>query len=133
MGIAHDDDQRHRQARLERQHGDADQHVAVPGDIDERAFADGGHSRDDLGERVNGWRWPLIWAAAAGTVAGYLSTLLPEWAELLFGIPAILLAFGAILWTKGFGPQDRELFRMKKADIEDLRVPTPADSVDAPR
>jgi O-antigen/teichoic acid export membrane protein len=86
-----------------------------------------------LGERVNGWRWPLIWAAAAGTVAGYLSTLLPEWAELLFGIPAILLAFGAILWTKGFGPQDRELFRMKKADIEDLRVPTPADSVDAPR
>jgi O-antigen/teichoic acid export membrane protein len=86
-----------------------------------------------LGERVNGWRWPLVWAAAAGTVAGYLATLLPEWAELLFGIPAILLAFGAILWTKGFGAQDRELFRMKKADIEDLRVPTPADSVDAPR
>ena len=86
-----------------------------------------------LGERVNGWRWPLVWAAAAGTVVGYLATLLPEWAELLFGIPAILLAFGAVLWTKGFGPQDRELFRMRKADIEDLRVPTPADSAEAPR
>ena len=86
-----------------------------------------------LGERVNGWRWPLVWAACAGTVAGYLATLLPEWAELLFGLPAILLAFGAVLWTKGFGPQDRELFRMKKADIEDLRLPTPADSADAPR
>jgi len=75
-----------------------------------------------LGERVNGWRWPLIWAAAAGTAVGYLATLLPEWAELLFGIPAILLAFGAILWTKGFGPQDRELFRMRKSDIEELNA-----------
>ncbi|HEX6218487.1 MAG TPA: oligosaccharide flippase family protein [Sphingomicrobium sp.] len=73
-----------------------------------------------LGARVNGWRWPLVWAAAAGTVVGYLATLLPEWAELLFGIPAILIAFGAVLWTKGFGPEDRELFRMKKADIEEL-------------
>jgi O-antigen/teichoic acid export membrane protein len=86
-----------------------------------------------LGERVNGWRWPLVWAAAAGTAVGYLATLLPEWAELLFGIPAILLAFGAILWTKGFGPEDRELFRMKKADIEELSLPTPADTADAPR
>jgi O-antigen/teichoic acid export membrane protein len=75
-----------------------------------------------LGARVNGWRWPLIWAAAAGTAVGYLATLLPEWAELLFGIPAILLAFGAVLWTRGFGPQDRELFRMKKADIEELET-----------
>ena len=86
-----------------------------------------------LGERVNGWRWPLIWAAAAGAITGYLATLLPEWAELLFGIPAILLAFGAILWTKGFGPQDRELFRMKKADIEELSIPAPGESPHAPR
>ena len=79
-----------------------------------------------LGERVNGWRWPLIWAAAAGTIVGYLATLLPEWVELLFGIPAILLAFGAILWTKGFGPQDRELFRMKKSDIAELNAESAA-------
>ncbi|MFL6829412.1 MAG: lipopolysaccharide biosynthesis protein [Sphingomicrobium sp.] len=92
-----------------------------------------------LGARVNGWRWPLIWAAAAGTIVGYLSTLLPEWAELLFGIPAILLAFGAVLWTKGFGPQDRELFRMKKADIqeleefENLEMPAPGTTGDVVR
>ncbi|MFL6752797.1 MAG: lipopolysaccharide biosynthesis protein [Sphingomicrobium sp.] len=92
-----------------------------------------------LGARVNGWRWPLVWAAAAGTIVGYLSTLLPEWAELLFGIPAILLAFGAVLWTKGFGPQDRELFRMKKADIqeleefENLEMPAPGTTGDVVR
>ena len=36
-------------------------------------------------------------------------------------IPAILVAFGAVLWTKGFGPEDRELFRMKKEEVEELR------------
>ena len=86
-----------------------------------------------LGGPVSGWRWPLVWAAAAALVVGQLAILLPEWAELLFGIPAILLAFGAVLWTRGFGPQDRELFRMRKADIEELRVPTPGESAGAPR
>jgi O-antigen/teichoic acid export membrane protein len=83
-----------------------------------------------LGERVNGWRWPLIWATAAAAVVGYLATRLPEWAELLFGIPGILIAFGAVLWTKGFGPEDRELFRMKKAEIEELKVPAPGTTGD---
>ena len=89
-----------------------------------------------LGARVNGWRWPLIWAAGAGTIVGYLATLLPEWAELLFGIPGILLAFGAVLWTKGFKAEDRELFRMKKADIEELQeleIPAPGTTGDVVR
>ncbi len=86
-----------------------------------------------LGARVNGWRWPLIWAAAAGTLVGYLATFLPEWAELLFGIPGIILAFGAVLWTKGFKSEDRELFRMKKADIEELQMPAPGTTGDAVR
>ena len=86
-----------------------------------------------LGARVNGWRWPLVWAAAAGAVVGYLATFLPEWAELLFGIPAILVAFGYVLWTKGFGPQDRELFRMRKADIEQLEIPAPGTTGDTVR
>ena len=47
-------------------------------------------------------------------VVGQIAIRLPEWAELLFGIPAILAAFGAVLWIKGFGPEDRELFRMKQ-------------------
>ena len=86
-----------------------------------------------LGAPVSGWRWPLIWAAAAGLLVGQLAILMTEWAELLFGIPAILLAFGYVLWIKGFGPEDRELFRLRKADIEEMRVPTPADGPGAPR
>jgi O-antigen/teichoic acid export membrane protein len=92
-----------------------------------------------LGARVNGWRWPLVWAAAAATVVGYLATLLPEWAELLFGIPAIMVAFGAVLWTKGFKAEDRELFRMSKADIEeleeleDIEIPAPGTTGDVTR
>jgi hypothetical protein len=46
--------------------------------------------------------------------------LLPQpW--LLVGVPAIMIAFGTVLWTKGFGPEDRELFRMRKADVRELR------------
>ena len=89
-----------------------------------------------LGARVNGWRWPLIWAAAAGSIVGYLATFLPEWAELILGIPGILIAFGAVLWTKGFKAEDRELFRMKKADIEELQeleIPAPGTTGDAVR
>jgi O-antigen/teichoic acid export membrane protein len=86
-----------------------------------------------LGARVNGWRWPLIWAAAAGTLVGYAATLLPEWAELLFGIPATMIAFGAVLWTKGFKHEDRELFRMSKEEIQELELPTPNTSAEAPR
>jgi O-antigen/teichoic acid export membrane protein len=85
---------------------------------------------------VSGWRWPLIWAAAAAIAVGWLFTLLPpslEWLELLGGIPAILAAFGAVLWVKGFGPDDRELFRMKKEDIEELSLPDPASSPESPR
>jgi O-antigen/teichoic acid export membrane protein len=78
-----------------------------------------------LGAQVQGWRWSLMWAAAAAAVAGSLAVLLPEWAELIFGIPAILIAFGAVLWVKGFGPEDRELFRMKKGEVEDLQLPPP--------
>ncbi|MEA1072447.1 lipopolysaccharide biosynthesis protein [Sphingomonas sp. LY160] len=73
-----------------------------------------------LGAGVSGWRWPLVWAAAAAMLVGQLVIRLPEWMELIVGIPAILLAFGAVLWTKGFGPADRELFKMRKADIAEL-------------
>ena len=82
---------------------------------------------------VSGWRWPLIWAAAAAMIVGQLVILLPEWAEILFGIPAILAAFGAVMWVKGFGHEDRELFRMTKDDIEELSLPDPGASPEAPR
>ena len=82
---------------------------------------------------VSGWRWPLIWAAVAGIIAGQLAILVPEWAELLFGVPAILFAFGYVLWTRGFGPEDRELFKMRKADIDEMSLPSPGESPSAPR
>jgi O-antigen/teichoic acid export membrane protein len=82
---------------------------------------------------VSGWRWELVWAAAAAVVAGELAILAPEWAELSVGIPAILLAFGAVMWWRGFTAEDRELFKMKKSDIEDLSLPDPSTGGDAPR
>ena len=85
---------------------------------------------------VSGWRWDLLWASAAASAIGWLFTLLPpnlEWLELLGGIPAILLAFGLVIWTKGFGPEDRELFRMRKDEIEELSLPDPSTGADAPR
>ena len=86
-----------------------------------------------LGAGVSGWRWPLIWAALAASIVGAGVVRLPEWAELIVGIPAILGAFGAVMWTRGFGPEDRELFKMRKADIEELSRLGPGTSGDAPR
>ena len=75
-----------------------------------------------LGEPVSGWRWDIAWAAAAGIVVGALVRyFLPEMWQLIVGIPAILGAFGAVVWTKGFGPEDRELFRLRKDEVQDLR------------
>ena len=48
-------------------------------------------------------------------------------------VEAILVAFGFVIWTRGFGPEDRELFRMRKAEIEELSLPDTAVGVDAPR
>ena len=89
-----------------------------------------------LQARVSGWRWALIWAGAAAGAVGWLFTLLPqrlEWLELAGGIPAILVAFGLVIWTRGFGREDRELFRMGKAEIAELSLPDPSTGADAPR
>jgi O-antigen/teichoic acid export membrane protein len=64
-----------------------------------------------LGAPVFEWRWAVVWAAAAATVVGYWATRVPEWGELAIGIPLIMLTYGYVIWTKGFGPSDRALFR----------------------
>jgi O-antigen/teichoic acid export membrane protein len=66
-----------------------------------------------LAAPVSGWRWPLVWAAAAAVPVGYLFINLPEWVELAFGIPAILGTFGLVIWKRGFTHEDRVLFRLK--------------------
>jgi O-antigen/teichoic acid export membrane protein len=72
---------------------------------------------------VSGWRWDLAWATAAGVaVGGATHFFLPEALQLILGVPAIMLAFFAVLWTKGFGPEDRELFRLRKHEVSDLRA-----------
>ena len=38
-----------------------------------------------------------------------------------------LIAFFGVLWVKGFGPEDRELFKMRKRDIDEMRLPTPGE------
>jgi len=79
-----------------------------------------------LGAPVQGWRWPLVWAAAAAILVGYGFTTLPqafEWAELVIGVPLILLAFGWVVWMRGFTHDDRELFRLKKSEEPSLPPP----------
>jgi len=71
-----------------------------------------------LGQTINNWRWALVWAAAAAVVAGQIVILLPQWGQVVFGIPAILGLYGWIIWTKGFGPEDRVLFKRKVTQDE---------------
>lgn len=79
-----------------------------------------------LQQGINNWRWPLVWAAGAAVIAGQLAIRLPEWAELVFGIPLILLAYGFVIWTRGFGPEDRVLFRRKAEAEAAPTAPAPA-------
>jgi O-antigen/teichoic acid export membrane protein len=75
-----------------------------------------------LGAPVSGWRWDLAWATSAGVVVGAgVHYFLSEALQLIIGVPAILVAFFAVLWTKGFGPEDRELFRLRKDEVRELR------------
>ena len=78
-----------------------------------------------LGQTINNWRWALFWAAAAAIVAGQLTILLPQWGQIIFGIPAILGFYGWIIWTKGFGPEDRVLFTRKVTQEEPAPLPPP--------
>jgi O-antigen/teichoic acid export membrane protein len=66
---------------------------------------------------VHGWRPVLLYAASGAVVLGYGATQIPEWAELLIGVPVILGIYTWIVWTKGFGPSDRELLRLKPKKV----------------
>jgi O-antigen/teichoic acid export membrane protein len=78
--------------------------------------------KSKLGDVVSGWRCDLAWATAAGIIVGVaVRLILPQTLQLILGVPAIMAAFGAVLWTKGFGPEDRELFRLRKHQVRELR------------
>jgi O-antigen/teichoic acid export membrane protein len=76
-----------------------------------------------LGAAVSNWRWPLVHAAGAAVVVGYAFTLLPEWIELLFGIPAVLGTYALVIWRRGFGEEDKVLFRKQVAPPPDSAAP----------
>ncbi|MFM7403278.1 MAG: lipopolysaccharide biosynthesis protein [Erythrobacter sp.] len=60
---------------------------------------------------VSNWRWALVHAAAPAVVVGYAFTWLPEWVELVFGVPAILATYAMVIWRRGFDENDKVLFR----------------------
>nr|WP_237440839.1 lipopolysaccharide biosynthesis protein [Erythrobacter ramosus] len=60
---------------------------------------------------VSNWRWALVYAAAPAVVVGYVFTWLPEWMELVFGVPAILGTYALVIWRRGFDDGDKVLFR----------------------
>jgi len=65
-----------------------------------------------LGAPVGNWRWALLWAAIPAAAIGWAAErFLPEWAELAIGAPAILGSYAVVIWRRGFGPEDRLLFR----------------------
>ncbi len=64
-----------------------------------------------LGHPISIWRWSLLPAIAAAILVGVSATQIPEWAELVFGVPAILGIYLIVIWRWGFGPEDRVLFK----------------------
>jgi O-antigen/teichoic acid export membrane protein len=76
-----------------------------------------------LGHTINNWRWSLLWAAAAAVLVGQLVILLPDWGQLIIGIPVIFAVYGWFIWTRGFGPEDRVLFARKVR----AEAPTPPE------
>lgn len=76
---------------------------------------------------VWGFRWALIAAGVIAAGVGTLFTRLPEWAELSFGLPAIVATYALVIWRYGLTDDDRALFRKSTA------APTvSAESVVAP-
>ena len=67
-----------------------------------------------LGHSTNPWRWSLAWGIVPASLIGWMFTrFTPEWAELVIGIPIILVTFSWTIWNKAFGPEDRVLFKRK--------------------
>ncbi|MFM5906258.1 MAG: lipopolysaccharide biosynthesis protein [Novosphingobium sp.] len=65
-----------------------------------------------LDQPTNPWRVGLVWGLGPAALLGWFFTrLTPEWAELALGIPVILVVYAFGIWHKGFGPEDRVLFR----------------------
>jgi O-antigen/teichoic acid export membrane protein len=64
-----------------------------------------------LGANVAPFRAPLLLAIGVSLVVGLIATRWVEWAELIIGVPLIMVSYLIVLWRFAFGPEDRALFR----------------------
>jgi len=71
-----------------------------------------------LKHTINNWRWALVIAASLAILVGQLVIMLPQWGQLVLGIPTIMTVYGYFIWTRGFGPEDRMLFTRKVTQEE---------------
>ncbi|MBV7266520.1 lipopolysaccharide biosynthesis protein [Erythrobacter ani] len=72
---------------------------------------------------VGNLRLALFWATAPAVAVGIAFTFLPEWVELIFGVPAILATYLAIIWKRGFTAEERQLFSRKVVAVEPETAP----------
>lgn len=68
-----------------------------------------------LGTPAPVWRWSLLAAAVPAAAVGLAARELPELWMMLLGIPAILVAYGVVIWRAGYREEDRLLFRAARA------------------
>ncbi len=67
-----------------------------------------------LDMKIKIFRMALFWAIGAAILVGEFVTRTPTWFELSFGEVIILGVYGFVIWTRGFGPEDRVLFQKNK-------------------
>lgn len=67
-----------------------------------------------LDMKITIFRMALFWAIAAAIIVGQFVTQTPAWFELSFGEVMILGVYAFVIWTRGFGPEDRVLFQKNK-------------------
>jgi len=64
-----------------------------------------------LNAKVAPFRPALFLAIGASLIVGTIATFWVEWAELIIGVPLIMVSYLIVLWRFAFGPEDRALFR----------------------
>lgn len=75
-------------------------------------------------EKVSGWRWVFVPATLVTAAAGYaVMRFLPDYWQLLVGIPVLLMLYGGIMWVFGFRGSDRLLFSRLSEAKEDEDQP----------
>jgi O-antigen/teichoic acid export membrane protein len=71
--------------------------------------------RGALGAPAPIWRGSLLLAAVPAVAIGLAARQLPELWMMALGIPAILVAYGVVIWRFGYREEDRLLFRAARA------------------